>query len=102
MSPIWKKGQRTQLIYLPAGKQWRDAWQPEKVYAGGETITLSSEPPQIPILVREGSNLKLGDLNREWAESLAVAQVRPNLGALDADLKAWFDRKYPHADGAFR
>jgi alpha-glucosidase (family GH31 glycosyl hydrolase) len=95
VSPIWQKEQRTQEVYLPAGSQWRDAWQPEKIYPGGRTITVNAELHQLPIFVRVGAKVELGDLNKEWAESVASANTRPDLKQLDAELKAWFDRKYP-------
>ncbi len=95
VSPIWQKNQRTQEVYLPSGAKWRDAWQPEKVYDGGRTITVNAEPYQAPIFLRFGSKTKLGDLKREWNESVAAANTRPDLKKLDAELKAWFDKKYP-------
>jgi alpha-glucosidase (family GH31 glycosyl hydrolase) len=95
VSPIWKKEQRTQDVYLPLGAKWRDAWDPEKVYNGGQTITVHAELHQIPVFVRVGSKVQLGDLNQEWADAVAAAAVRPDLKKLDADLKAWFDKKYP-------
>jgi alpha-D-xyloside xylohydrolase len=97
VSPVWKKGATTQEVYLPSGQKWRDAWQPEKVYDGGQSVTVKAGPHQIPIFIRAGSKVELGDLNREWSESQAIAQTRPDLKKLDADLKAWFDRKYPTA-----
>jgi alpha-D-xyloside xylohydrolase len=97
VSPLWQKGQRTQEVYLPAGAKWRDAWQPDKVYNGGQTITATAEPHQIPIFVRSGARLPLGNLKKEWTESVAAANKRPDLKKLDAELKAWFDKKYPAA-----
>jgi alpha-glucosidase (family GH31 glycosyl hydrolase) len=94
VSPIWQKEQRTQEVYLPAGSQWRDAWQPEKIYPGGRTITVNAELHQLPIFVRVGAKVELGDLNKEWTESVASANTRPDLKKLDADLKAWFDKRY--------
>jgi len=91
VSPIWDKGRRDQEVYLPAGQRWRDAWHPDKVYQGGQTITVKAELHQVPLWVRVGSSVKLGDLNREYEESLAIAQKRPDLKALDAEVKAWFE-----------
>src|SRR4030095_13044363 len=93
VSPIWEKGKRTQEVYLPGGSSWRDAWDPKKIYKGGRTITVASEQHQLPLLVRVGSPVELGDLNREWKESLAIAEKRPDLKALDAELKTWFERR---------
>jgi alpha-D-xyloside xylohydrolase len=92
VSPIWEKNKREQKVYLPAGEQWRDAWHPENVHAGGQTIKVKAELHQIPIFIRVGSNVELGDLNQEWADAWAIAQKRPDLKALDAGAKAWFDQ----------
>jgi alpha-D-xyloside xylohydrolase len=91
VSPVWTKGQRTQEVYLPKGSSWSDAWYPEKIYKGGQTITLAAQAHQLPLLVRVGSTLKLGDLNQEWKESLAIAAKKPDLKTLDAKLKTWFE-----------
>jgi alpha-D-xyloside xylohydrolase len=93
VSPIWEKNKRTQEVYLPAGQQWRDAWNPDRTYTGGQTLTVNAELHQIPIFIRAGSNLQLGDLHKEWTESLAIAQTKPDLAALDAEVKAWFEKK---------
>ena len=47
----------------------------------------------MPLFVRVGSNLDLGDLNTEYEESKAIAQNRPDLKALDAGVKAWFEKQ---------
>ena len=93
VSPIWEKEKRTQEVYLPSDAQWRDAWNPEKIYAGGRTVTVHAELHQMPLFVRVGSNVELGDLNKEWGESLAIAQKRPDLKTLDAEVKAWFEKR---------
>jgi len=93
VSPIWEKGKRTQEVYLPSGASWRDAWHPEKTYRGGQTISVSVELHQIPLFIRVGSTVKMGDLNREWRESHAIAERKPDLKTLDAELKAWFERR---------
>jgi alpha-D-xyloside xylohydrolase len=93
VSPIWEKGKRLQHVYLPSGDTWRDAWHPSKTYPGGQTIAVHAELHQIPLFVRDGSALELGDLNREWEESLAIANLRPDLEKLDADVKAWYEKR---------
>ncbi len=92
VSPVWQKGQRTQTVYLPTGNEWRDAWRPDKIYAGGQTITVPAELHQMPIFVRVGSKVELGDLNQEWNDAVAAANNRPDLNALDAEVKAWFEK----------
>jgi alpha-D-xyloside xylohydrolase len=98
VSPIWEKGQRRQEVYLPSGSRWRDAWRPTKEYDGGQTIRVAAELHQIPVFVRVGSSVSLGDLDAEWAEARAAAARRPDLKALDAEVRHWLDtRSRPNA-----
>jgi alpha-glucosidase (family GH31 glycosyl hydrolase) len=92
VSPIWEKNQREQEIYLPSGEQWRDAWNPGKVYPGGQTIKVKAALHQIPIFVRVGATVELGDLNQEWADAWKIAQTPPDLKPLDAEAKAWLEK----------
>jgi alpha-glucosidase (family GH31 glycosyl hydrolase) len=98
VSPIWKQNQRTQEVYLPTGEKWRDAWT-GKTYNGGQTITVTAELHQVPIFVRVGSKVELGDLQKEWNDSVMIAKVRPNLKKLDAEVGEWFKRAYPEEAG---
>ena len=92
VSPVWEKDKRSQEVYLPAGSSWRDAWRPGKTYKGGETITVQSELHQIPIFICEGSKIDLGDLNKEWQESKAIAARKPDLKTLEAEVIEWFQK----------
>ena len=92
VSPVWEKGKRAQTVYFPSGSRWRDAWRPDRVYEGGRTAEIPAEVHQIPIFVRVGSRLRLGDLNQEWREALEVAGRRPDLGRLDRELAAQFGK----------
>jgi alpha-glucosidase (family GH31 glycosyl hydrolase) len=92
VSPIWQKGKRTQAVYLPSGQKWRSAWDADKVYEGGQTITVEAAVEQIPIFVRVGSKIELGDLKQEWVDAQAAAATRPDLKALDAGLRQWFEQ----------
>jgi alpha-D-xyloside xylohydrolase len=93
VSPLWEKGRRTQQVYLPTGNKWRDAWNPGRVYQGGQTITVRAELHQLPLFVRVGSDVEVGDLNVEWTESRAAAERKPDLKALDEELKLWFAKR---------
>ena len=93
VSPIWEKGRLTQEVYLPAGSNWRDAWSPTKTYRGGQTIVVNAEPHQLPLFVRVGATIQLGDLNQEWQDAVTIARKKPDLKALDAEVKAWWDKK---------
>jgi len=91
VSPVWEKDRRTQDVYLPSGSRWRDAWHPGKVYPGGRTVTVRSELHQIPLFIREGSGVDLGDLEAGWQESVAIAAIKPDLEALESEVVSWFD-----------
>jgi alpha-D-xyloside xylohydrolase len=90
VSPICEKQKRSQEVYLPSGDKWRDAWHPERIYSGGRTVTVPAEMHQIPLFVRVGSDIELGDLNAEYRESLAAARQKPDLARLDAELRSRF------------
>jgi alpha-D-xyloside xylohydrolase len=93
VSPVWEKQKRTQEVYLPAGARWRDAWRPAAVYPGGQSVIIEAPLHQIPIFIRVGSSVNLGDLDAEYASSVAIAKVRPDLKKLDGEVKAWFDAR---------
>jgi len=92
VSPVWEKDKRIQEVYLPAGFTWRSAWQPDKVYKGGRTIKVKADLHQMPIFIREGSGMDLGDLNKEWQESVTIAAQKPDLKELESEVKAWFNK----------
>lgn len=91
VSPIWQKEQRSKSVYLPSGSRWRDAWHPDKTYRGGQIITVHADLYQLPLFVRVGSRVDIGDLNREYQDAVQIAKTKPDLKPLDARLKAWFD-----------
>lgn len=90
-SPVWEKGVLEQDVYLPSGSQWRDAWNPDTVHEGGQTITASAPRHQIPLFVRVGSSLELGDLNAEWEQAQEIAQNPPDIAALEQSVIDWFE-----------
>ena len=93
VSPVWEKGKRTQEVYLPAGNRWRDAWNPEKTYAGGQTISVSAEIHQLPLFIRVGSSLKPWNLNQMWRDAMTAARQKPDLRRLEARVNAWFEKE---------
>jgi alpha-D-xyloside xylohydrolase len=92
VSPVWQKDKRSQEVYLPSGSRWRDAWS-GKTYDGGRTITVKAELHQMPLFVREGSGVNLGDLNKEWQESTEIAARKPDLKELEAEVNEWFKKQ---------
>jgi len=83
VSIVWEKGKEKHALYLPAGEKWMDAWNREKVYDGGEYIEVDTPPYKIPIFIRKGSEIDLGDLNKLYKESLRIAAKKPDLAELE-------------------
>jgi alpha-D-xyloside xylohydrolase len=89
VSPVWEKSRRTQQVYLPSGEKWQDAWRSNQVYNGGQTVNIDADLHQIPLFIRVGSKVELGDLNQEWKDARAAAERRPDLAALETEVKEW-------------
>lgn len=83
VSSIWQKGKNAHKVYLPAGEKWHDAWNPGKVYEGGQTIEVETPLHKIPVFVKEGSSVELGDLQALYEESLKLVENKPNLKVLE-------------------
>jgi alpha-D-xyloside xylohydrolase len=90
VSAIWEKGKTKHSLYLPEGEKWVDAWDKEKTYTGGQTITVDAPLHKMPIFIREGSSVDLGDLNALYEESMKIAAQKPDLEKLQ---KAEFPQK---------
>lgn len=83
VSPIWQKGKSQHSLFLPAGNRWVNAWNPDEVLEGGQTVTVAVPIHQIPIFIREDAEIELGDLNDLYVESLALAEKRPDMKTLE-------------------
>jgi alpha-glucosidase (family GH31 glycosyl hydrolase) len=85
VSAIWEKGKTQQSLYLPrgaSGEKWIDAWDKKKIYEGGKTITVDTPLYKIPIFIRQGGIVDLGNLNKLYKESLKIASKMPDLKKL--------------------
>jgi alpha-glucosidase (family GH31 glycosyl hydrolase) len=54
VAPVWRVGQRTQHVYLPAGC-WVDYWNPERRVEGPADLDEPAPLDRVPIFVREGA-----------------------------------------------
>ena len=87
VTAVWEKGITSYSCYLPQGTKWRDAWNKEKVYEGGQEVTINTPLYKIPVFIRESSKLDLGDLNRLYDESYKIAGSKPDLSKLEKEVK---------------
>ena len=91
VSAIWQEGKvLSQSVYLPKGEQWIDAWNPKNVLEGGQTVTVKCPVYKIPIYIRKGSGVDLGDLNKLWTDSVKAVKNRPTMAELEK--KAGFSK----------
>lgn len=82
VSAIWEKGVTRHSCYLPAGETWVDAWDVSKEYEGGQTLEVETPLAKIPIFIRKGSTVSMGNLSELYLESSILAQQAPSLSEL--------------------
>jgi alpha-D-xyloside xylohydrolase len=59
VAPVTEAGQRSRPVYLPAGARWVDAANGAAA-AGGTTVEADAPIERIPVFLREGADLPLG------------------------------------------
>ncbi len=75
--PVWQKGVTGRKVWLPPG-EWVDTWTGGTA-KGPAVISVPCPLPRIPLFLRKGSSLTLGDLPSLWDESLRAVSTPPNL-----------------------
>jgi alpha-glucosidase (family GH31 glycosyl hydrolase) len=83
VSAIWDNDVKQHRLYLPANETWVDAWDTTKIFEGGQYIEIETPVHKIPVFIRKGSSIYLGDLNAIYKESLKIAKNKPDLNALE-------------------
>lgn len=80
VAPVWQKGMTEREVHIPPGT-WVDAWT-RKSLTGPKTVVASAKKHQIPVYIRQGAAVDLGDLNQMWEAALVRAHQRPDLSKL--------------------
>ena len=75
--PVWEEGASEVAVLIPEGV-WIDAWSGEAI-AGPTRVSIEVPLHVVPLFLRVGSKLDLGDLTALWEQALEDAQDRPNL-----------------------
>jgi alpha-D-xyloside xylohydrolase len=83
VSAIWQSGTEKHKLYLPAGEKWIDAWEKDRIYQGGQYIEVAAPKYKIPIFIRKGATIDLGNLNELYQKSLKIASQKPDLAELE-------------------
>ncbi len=84
VAPVVEQGATCREVYLPSGADWYDFWT-DRRYVGGQTITAAAPIDILPLFVRAGSILPLGEEVRDTGDAQRVSEIRV----------------YPGADGQF-
>jgi alpha-D-xyloside xylohydrolase len=101
VAPMTEQGRVSREVYLPAGADWYNFWTNERVH-GGQTITVDAPIDILPLFVRAGSILPLGEAVESTNQLQKIATLRVYSGA-DADFEYYNDdgTTYSYEKGQF-
>jgi alpha-D-xyloside xylohydrolase len=80
VAPVTEQGATMRMVYLPAGVDWYNYWTGQRLH-GGQTIQADAPIDTLPLFVRAGSILPLGEPVESTNEVQALQKVRVYPGA---------------------
>jgi len=89
VAPVTEQGATSRSVYLPAGTDWYNFWTNERLH-GGQTVTVAAPIDTLPLFVRAGSILPLGEPVESTNEQQKIAKVRVYPGT-DGDFQLYSD-----------
>ena len=89
VAPVTEQGATTRKVYLPAGADWYNYWTNERVH-GGQPIQVDAPIDTLPLFVRAGSIVPMGEPIESTNQVQRIAKVRVYPGA-DADFALYQD-----------
>jgi alpha-D-xyloside xylohydrolase len=89
IAPVTEQGATSRAVYLPAGADWYNYWTSQRLH-GGQTVQVDAPIDTLPIFVRAGSILPLGDAIESTSQVQKIAKVRVYPGA-DAEFTLYQD-----------
>jgi alpha-D-xyloside xylohydrolase len=100
VAPVTEQGATSREVYLPAGADWYNYWTNERVH-GGQTIVVPAPIDTLPLFVRAGSILPLGEPIESTNQVQAIAKVRVYTGA-NSDFTTYQDdgKTYAYEKGS--
>jgi alpha-glucosidase (family GH31 glycosyl hydrolase) len=81
VAPIWQEGMTQKPVFIPHDGVWIDAWTGETA-AAGTKVDVDVPLHKVPIFIRKGAKVSLGDLNERWAQAQELAAIKPVLSEL--------------------
>jgi alpha-D-xyloside xylohydrolase len=101
VAPVTEQGATSREVYLPAGTDWYNFWTNERLH-GGQTVRVNAPIDVLPLFVRAGSVLPLGEPVESTNETQRIAEVRVYPGS-DASFVLYRDdgTTYAYEKGDF-
>lgn len=101
VAPVTAQGKTERSVYLPAGTDWYDFWTNQR-YHGGQTVQVKAPIETLPLFVRAGSILPLGEDIETTETPQKISAVRVYAGA-DGDFPLYDDdgHTYGYESGQF-
>jgi alpha-D-xyloside xylohydrolase len=89
VAPVTDQGATSRMVYLPAGAVWYNYWTSERL-RGGQTIKVQAPIDTLPLFVRAGSIVPMGEPIDSTRQAQKISKVRTYSGA-DADFTLYQD-----------
>ncbi len=82
VAPVTDQGATTRSVYLPAGADWYNYWTNQRL-RGGQRITVDAPIDRLPLFVRAGSIVPLGEpiLSTKQPQKLEKLRIYPGVNA---------------------
>jgi alpha-D-xyloside xylohydrolase len=80
VAPVSEQGATSRKVYLPAGSDWYNYWTNERI-KGGQTITVNAPIDTLPLFVKAGSIVPMGEPVLSAGAKQAIAAVKVYPGA---------------------
>jgi alpha-D-xyloside xylohydrolase len=102
IAPVTDQGAASRMVYLPAGADWYNYWTRARLH-GGQTIKVDAPIDTLPLFVRAGSIVPVGEMVESTSQVQKLAKVLVYAGA-DGDFTLYDDdgRTYAYEKGDFK
>ena len=90
VAPVTEQGATSRAVYLPAGADWYNYWTNERLPRRSDHPRAAAPIDTLPLFVRAGSILPLGEAIESTNQVQTIAKVRVYPGA-DADFTLYQD-----------
>lgn len=80
VAPVTEQGATNRKVYLPEGADWYNYWTNERVH-GGQTMNVAAPIDTLPLFVRAGSIIPMGEPVESTSQNQKIVKVRIYEGA---------------------